>query len=200
MSLKLRKLVNYVEETRIEGGRIADPPVVLAAVAAVIANPWAEQGFVEDLRTEILAIGPVLGDIMVPRLLDQVGGGDAVEAYGKAAMVGLNGEIEHASGMIHTLRFGNKYRDAVEGTSYLSFTNTRCGAGSKISVPMMHKHDAGMRSHYLTLEFNIEDAPHPDEIVIVLGAATRGRPDHRIGDRYQDMEEMGLTKNHSHGD
>ena len=198
MSLSIRKIVSYTEETRIEGGREASPPVVMAAVAAVIQNPWAGQGFVEDLRTEILAIGPVLGDEMVPRLLDLVDGADNVEAYGKAAMVGLNGEIEHASGMIHTLRFGNKFRDAVKGTSYLSFTNTRCSAGSKISIPMMHIHDAGMRSHYLTLEFNIEDAPNVDEIVVALGVATRGRPDHRIGDRYQDMEEMGLTKNHTH--
>ncbi|MEM7210252.1 MAG: amino acid synthesis family protein [Pseudomonadota bacterium] len=199
MPLSIRKLVNYTEETRIEGGRIADPPVIMSAVAAVIANPWAGMGFVEDLRSEILAIGPELGDVMVPRLLDTVGGADHVEAYGKAAMVGLNGEIEHASGMIHTLRFGNKFRDAVKGTSYLSFTNTRCSAGSKISLPMMHLHDAGMRSHYLTLEFNIEDSPNLDEIVVALGVATRGRPDHRIGDRYKDMEEMGLTKNHSHG-
>lgn len=191
MPLVLRKLVNYVEETHREGGRIADPPVIMVAVAAVIQNPWAGRGFVDDLRTDILAIAPELGDIMVPRLLAIIGGGDKVEAYGKAAMVGLNGEIEHASGMIHTLRFGNKYRDAVGGTAYLSFTNTRCGAGSKISIPMMHKVDVGMRSHYLTLEFTIEDAPGPDEIVIALGAATRGRPDHRIGDRYQDIEEMG---------
>ena len=198
MPLLIRKLVSYTEETRIEGGRDASPPVVLSALAAVIQNPWARMGFVEDLRSEILAIGPRLGDEMVPRLLETVGGSDQVEAYGKAAMVGLNGEIEHASGMIHTLRFGNKFRDAVKGTSYLSFTNTRCAAGSKISIPMMHLHDAGMRSHYLTLEFNIEDAPNSDEIVVALGVATRGRPNHRIGDRYQDMQEMDIDKNHSH--
>ena len=97
----------------------------MVAVAAVIANPWAGRGFVEDLSPEILSLAPPLGEVLVPRILDACGGGDAVEAYGKSAVVGLNGEIEHGSGMIHTLRFGNKYRDAVGGTSYLSFTNTR---------------------------------------------------------------------------
>ena len=113
-------------------------------------------------------------------------------AYGKAGTVGLNGEIEHASAFIHTLRFGNKFRDAVGGTSYLSFTNTRGPAGSKISIPMMHKTDSGLRPYYLTHEFTIHDAPFDDEIVIAIGGASSGRAHARTGDRYQDMKEMGL--------
>ena len=107
-------------------------------------------------------------------------------------MVGLNGEIEHASAFIHTLRFGNKFREAVGGTSYLSFTNTRGSAGSKISIPMMHKTDAGLRPYYLTHEFTIHDAPNENEIVIAIGGATTGRAHARTGDRYQDMKEMGI--------
>lgn len=194
MEYKLRKIVRYVDETYIEGGKPADTPWIMAAVAAVIKNPWAGQGFVEDLRTTILQIAPDLGDKMVPDLIDLVGGEDHVEAYGKAAVVGVNGEVEHGSGMIHTLRFGNRYRTAVDGKTFLSFTNKRAGAGTAITIPMMHKHDEGMRSHYLTVEFHIPDAPAPDEIVIALGAATSGRPHHRIGDRYQDMEEMGVDQ------
>ena len=121
------------------------------------------------------------------------GGGDAIEAYGKAAMVGTSGEIEHGSALIHTLRFGNVFRDAVGGTSYLSFTNSRGGPGATISIPMMHKSDPGWRSHYLTLEMTVADAPSPDEIVVAIGASVGGRPHHRIGNRYSDMEEMGLT-------
>ena len=128
-----------------------------------------------------------IGDILVPELIKEIGSGDKILAYGKAAMVGLNGEIEHASAFIHTLRFGNKFREAVGGTSYLSFTNTRGPAGSKISIPMMHKTDAGLRPYYLTHEFTIHDAPNENEIVIAIGGATTGRLT-RTGDRYQDMK------------
>ena len=194
MPLKIRKIVRYIDETYIEGGKEAARPWVMAGVAAVIANPWAGKGFVDDLRSEILSQAPALGEKMVPALMATIGGANIVEAYGKAAVVGVNGEVEHGSGMIHTLRFGNQYRMAVQGESFLSFTNKRAGAGTAITIPMMHKDDAGMRSHYLTLEFHIPDAPAPDEIVIALGAATGGRPHHRIGDRYMDMEEMQVDQ------
>ena len=193
MALELRKLVTHTEEVHIEGGRTADPPLRLFGVAGVITNPWVGQGFVDDLRPTILEAAPDLGGILVPRLVEMAGGGDAIEAYGKAAMVGTSGEIEHGSALIHTLRFGNVFRDAVGGTSYLSFTNSRGGPGATISIPMMHKSDPGWRSHYLTLEMTVADAPAPDEIVVAIGASVGGRPHHRIGNRYSDMEEMGLT-------
>lgn len=192
--LELRKLVATTEDIHIEGGKLADPPLTLCGVAAVIANPWADQDFVEDLRPTILTLAPELAAIMVPRLVELAGGGEAVEGYGKAAMVGTGGEVEHGSAIIHTLRFGNVFRDAVGGTSYLSFTNTRGGPGATVSIPMMHKVDPGWRSHYLTFEMTIADAPGPDEIVIAIGASVGGRPHHRIGNRYSDMEEMGLTQ------
>ncbi len=192
-SLSIRKIVSHSEEVLIEGGKAADPSLWLHSVAAVIANPWAGQGFVEDLRPTILDVAPRLGEVIVPRLVDLAGGGDRVEAYGKAAIVGVNGEVEHGSAIIHTLRFGNIFRSAVGGTSYLSFTNTRGGAGTMISIPMMHKEDPGFRSHYLTAEVTITDAPAPDEMVIALGVSVGGRPHHRIGNRYSDLEEMGIT-------
>ena len=101
-------------------------------------------------------------------------------------------KLNMPSAFIHTLRFGNKFRDAVGGTSYLSFTNTRGPAGSKISIPMMHKTDSGLRPYYLTHEFTIHDAPFDDEIVIAIGGASSGRAHARTGDRYQDMKEMGI--------
>ena len=192
MDLKLRKFVKFVDKTFIEGGKKAKEPVLLASVAAVIHNPWSGKKFVEDLKPEILELAPKVGDILVPELIKEIGSGDKILAYGKAAMVGLNGEIEHASAFIHTLRFGNKFREAVGGTSYLSFTNTRGPAGSKISIPMMHKTDAGLRPYYLTHEFTIHDAPNENEIVIAIGGATTGRAHARTGDRYQDMKEMGI--------
>lgn len=190
MQPEIRKFVTYDEEILIEGFRPAPTPWRLFAVAAVVTNPWAGR-YVENLKPEIQAFGPILGADMTNRMIALAGSGEAIEAYGKAAVVGLNGEIEHASGLIHTLRFGNFYREAVGAKSYLAFTNTRGGANAPIMVPLMDKNDAGRRSHYLTIQFAIPDAPRDDEIVVVLGAAMSGRPHHRIGDRYQDLKDLG---------
>ena len=190
--LQIRKLVQYVEDVYIEGK--PGSPVRTAAVAAVIPNPWAGRGYVEDLRPEILALAPGLGAALVAPLLALCGGGDAVEAYGKSAVVGTSGEVEHASALIHTLRFGNVFREAVGGTAYLSFTNSRGGPGCPIAIPMMHKIDEGLRSHYLTISFTIGDAPAPDELVVAIGAATGGRLHPRIGNRYIDLEEMAAER------
>lgn len=124
-------------------------------------------------------------------ILDAAGGPGNVEGYGKAAVVGLDGELEHASALIHTLRFGNEYRQAVGGTSYLAFTTTRGPAACPVMIPLMDKRDEGRRSHYQTIHFSIPDAPAADEIVVALGASTGGRPHHRIGDRYQDLRDLG---------
>ena len=192
MDLKLRKFLKFLDKTYIEGGKKAKEPVLLVSVAAVIQNPWAGKGFVEDLKPIILELAPKLGDVLVPELIKEIGSPKKILAYGKAGTVGLDGEIEHASAFIHTLRFGNKFREAVDGTSYLSFTNTRGPAGSKISIPMMHKKDSGLRPYYLTHEFTIHDAPFNDEIIIAIGGASSGRAHARTGDRYQDMKEMGI--------
>ena len=188
MTVAVRKYVSFMEDTLIDGA--PGGPVRMAAVAAVLSNPWAGRGFVEDLRPDILAIAPELGRELVDRLLVLCGSGEAVEAYGKAAIVGTSGEIEHASALIHTLRFGNLFRSAVGGTTFLSFTNQRGGPGHPITIPMMHKLDEGLRSHYLTLSFTINDAPAPDELVVAIGASTGGRLHPRIGNRYIDMEEI----------
>tara|TARA_A100001234_G_scaffold77693_1_gene68716 strand:- start:334 stop:933 length:600 start_codon:yes stop_codon:yes gene_type:complete len=190
VTLKIRKYVVYDEETLIEGFRKAETPLRMFAVAAVIENPWAGK-YIEDLKPEILSIAPPLGKELTQRITNLVGGGDRIEAYGKAAVVGLDGEIEHASALIHTLRFGNFYREAVGAKSYLSFTNTRGPADSPIMIPLMDKNDAGRRSHYLTIQFSIADAPRFDEIVVSIGGSIGGRPHHRIGDRYQDLKDLG---------
>ena len=191
--MHIRKIVKYEELVLIEGGRSVGVPFRMFAAAAILINPWAGKGYVEDLGPDIRAIAPVLGERLTTAILEMAGGGEAVEAYGKAAVVGTSGEIEHASALIHTLRFGNKYRSAVGATSYLSFTNTRGGPACPIVIPMMHKADEGMRSHYLTIQFSVADAPAPDEVVVALGASIGGRPHHRIGDRHKDLAELGGT-------
>lgn len=191
MSLNIRKFVSYTEEVLVEGGKAGTRPVTAVAVAAIMQNPWAGKGFVEDLRPEVLALAPKLGEELVSRLL-KLCPGEKIEAYGKAAIVGLSGEVEHAAALIHTLRFGNLYREAANGTAYLSFTNNRSPAGALIALPMTHKTIVGQRSHFLTLNFSVSDAPGPDEILVAIGASDGGRLHPRIGDRFQDMEEMGL--------
>ena len=193
MSLRIRKIYTVSETTLIEGRKEAAIPLRMFAAAAVITNPWATDHFVEDLKPEILSIAPQLGELLTKTMLQLAGSGEAIEGYGKAAVVGTAGEIEHASALIHTLRFGNHYRKAVGAKSYLAFTNTRGPANAPIMIPLMHKLDEGMRSHYLTLQFSIPDAPAHDEIVVALGASIGGRPHHRIGDRYQDLKELGDT-------
>jgi hypothetical protein len=179
MTLTIRKIFTVTEEVLVEGSRPADRPVTAVAVAAVLTNPWADGGFTDDLRPVINEYAPVLGQMMTERL---------------TAAVGLDGEIEHGSALIHTLKFGNLFREAAGGTAYLSFTNTRNTAGSLLSLPMTHKTTTGTRSHFLTLSFQIADAPRANEILIAIGASDGGRPHARIGDRFQDMAEMGIRQ------
>ena len=193
MLKELRKIVTFDEDIYSEGGKEANPILRIIGVAAVLSNPWKGQGFVEDLQPEIKRIAPVMGKALTDRLISMVGSGEKIEAYGKAALAGTSCEIEHASAIIHTLQFGNFYREAVGAKSYLGFTNTRGPANTQIQIPLMDKHDTGRRSHYLTVQFSIYDAPDVDEIVCALGAATSGRPHHRIGDRYSDLKALGKS-------
>ena len=190
MLKELRKIVTFDEDIYSEGGKEANPILRIIGVAAVLSNPWRGLGFVEDLQQEIKRIAPIMGKALTDRLISMVGSGEKIEAYGKAALAGTSCEIEHASAIIHTLQFGNFYREAVGAKSYLGFTNTRGPANTQIQIPLMDKHDTGRRSHYLTVQFSIYDAPDVDEIVCALGAA---RPHHRIGDRYSDLKALGKS-------
>ncbi|MCU6600821.1 amino acid synthesis family protein [Peribacillus frigoritolerans] len=191
--LDIRKVYTAIEETRIEGGKKVENPIKMITTMAVIKNPWAGRGYVENLKPEIDEYAPQIGELLVAELFKHIDSADDVEAFGKAAVVGVDGEVEHASAFIHTLKFGNKFRDAVKGTSILSFTNKRGGAGSAVLIPMVHKTDESKRSHFITFEASIPDAPRADEIVVAIGASTGGRPHPRTGNRHQDMVEMGLV-------
>ncbi|MGG0411828.1 amino acid synthesis family protein [Peribacillus simplex] len=191
--LDIRKVYTAIEETRIEGGKKVENPIKMITTMAVIKNPWANRGYVENLKPEIDEYAPQIGELLVAELFKHIDSADDVEAFGKAAVVGVDGEVEHASAFIHTLKFGNKFRDAVKGSSILSFTNKRGGAGSAVLIPMVHKTDESERSHFITFEASIPDAPRADEIVVAIGASTGGRPHPRTGNRHQDMVEMGLV-------
>ncbi|TIU71253.1 MAG: amino acid synthesis family protein, partial [Mesorhizobium sp.] len=153
MQPAIRKIVTYTENTLIEGGKAAPQPLRLIGVAAVLTNPWAGRGFTEDLSPEIRAIAPVLGETLTNEIIGIAGSGEAIEGYGKAAICGTSGEVEHASALIHTLHFGNHYRRALGAKTYLAFTNLRGGPNTPIMIPLMDKNDEGRRSHYLTVHF-----------------------------------------------
>ena len=140
---ELRKVVTFDEDIHREGGRAAEPSLRMIGVAAVVANPWAGRGFVEDLQPDIQRMAPVLGNMLTQRLIDLAGSGDAIEAYGEACISGTNCEIEHASALIHTLQFGNFYREAVGAKSYLGFTNTRKEYFSGMKVTSAVSHSPG---------------------------------------------------------
>jgi hypothetical protein len=189
MPADVRRTLSFVQTTHEEGGKAVAEPTLLVAALAVIRNPWVGRGFVEDLQPEIRDVCPGLGRLLTDMILETTG--DRLEGYGKASVVGMGGEIEHAQALTHSLWFGNQYREAVQAKTYLAFTNTRSAAGGSLMIPLMDKDDAGRRSHYQTIHLCVPDAPADDEIVIALGASIGGHPHHRIGDRYQDLKDMG---------
>lgn len=176
--MNIRKIVTYVDEVLAEGGRPVDPPARTAVVVAVIENPWAGEGFVEDLAPGIDATASDLGELLSARVVEALGG--TVEAFGKAAIVGLDGEIEHGSALIHTLKFGDHFRRAAEATTLLPAVEKRAGSGTVFDVPLKHVTDATIRSHHQSIEVRVADAPHPNEIVVGLAAARQGRPHARL--------------------
>ncbi|MFI6251327.1 amino acid synthesis family protein [Streptomyces sp. NPDC051016] len=182
----IRKVVTVVDEVLLELGRPVAAPVRRVAVAAVIRNPWAGRGFVADLQPEVEAVAPELAQILTGRLIAELGGADRVEAFGKAAVVGLDGEVEHGGALIHTPYFGNVLRELTEGTSIIVFNDDRLPAGEPLTVPLWHKTAAATRSHYQTVQIRVPDAPRPDEIVVIAAAASGARPNARIGDRRTD--------------
>jgi hypothetical protein len=176
--VNLRRLITIVDETRLEGGVAVEPVHRVAIALAVITNPWAGQGFVADLGPLIDEVAPQLGALLGPRCVELLGG--PVEAYGKAAIVGLDGELEHGSALIHTLKFGDHFRRAAEATTLLPAVEKRGPAGIAFDIPLKHVTDATIRSHHQTVEVRVADAPHPTELVIGLAAASRARPQSRL--------------------
>jgi hypothetical protein len=182
----LRKLVLYRETVVTEAGAQPARPAQQASVAAVIRNPWMCTGPTHDLSEDAARIAPVLARLLTDRLIAALGGADAVEAFGKAAIVGSAGEIEHAGALIHTPYFGNLMREFLDGESIICFADTRAEAGEPLVVPLWHKSQAATRSHYQTVTTRVPDAPRADEIVVVGAASTGPRPHPRIGDRTTD--------------
>jgi len=186
VAARVRKTVLYCEDVLTESGAGPARPAQRAVVAAVIENPWLGTGPSTDLAPEVEVIAPVLAKALTDRLIEALGGIDAVEAFGKAAIVGTAGEIEHGGALIHTPWFGNLMRDFLQGESIICFADMRGDAGETLVVPMWHKTAAATRSHYQTISARVSDAPRAGEIVVLAAASTGPRPHARIGDRTTD--------------
>ena len=182
----LRKVLLYREEIVRENGSRPVQAAVQATVAAVITNPWLGAGPTTDLSAQVQAIAPRLAKMLTDRLITSLGGADRIEAFGKAAIVGTSGEIEHGGALIHTPYFGNLMREFLGGESIICFADARADAGTSLVVPMWHKTHAATRSHYQTVSARIADAPGANEIVVIAAASTGPRPHARIGDRTSD--------------
>ena len=190
MSAEIRKIVTFVEETRIEGGKPVDPPTRRAAAVAVIRNPYAGT-FVEDL-TPLAEVGEELGRLLTERAVAALGiAGPSVESYGKAALVGADGELEHAAAILHP-KLGAPVRKALgKGASIIPSSKKRGGPGAPLDVPLGHKDAAFVRSHFDGMEVRIADAPRADEILVAIAVTVSGRPHPRVG---------GLTKEQIKGE
>lgn len=178
IELRVRKIFSQVEEIRTSAGESDGRPLRKVAVCAVLANPYAGQGYVEDLSGLIEAsdeIGTMLGT-EAARLL-----GEPIESYGKAGLVGSAGEQEHVNAAV-TSTFGNAFREAIGGgEAWITSTTKSAGPGAVLDVPLAYKDEIWVRSHYDALEVRIPDAPHPDEFVVIAAVANRGRLNARVG-------------------
>jgi hypothetical protein len=180
MSLDIRKIVTVVDETLTEMGRTVSPPVRRAAAIAVIANPFAGR-YVEDLAPLIEA-GEELGKLLSERAVSALGiKGQDAQSYGKAALVGENGEMEHAAALLHP-KMGSPVRKTLgKGAALIPSSKKRGGPGAELDIPLGHKDAAFVRSHFDGMQVSINDAPRANEIVVAVAVTTGGRPLPRVG-------------------
>ena len=180
MPAKIRKLIVEVDETRIEMGRPVEPPSRRALAMAVIANPCAGR-YAENLD-ELIAIGEELGGLLGERCVRALGiEPREAQSYGKAAIVGENGELEHAAAILHP-KLGTPLRKAVgKGAALVPSSKKLGGLGTAIDVPIGHKDAAYVRSHFDAMEARVADAPRADEIVVAVVVTASGRPLARVG-------------------
>lgn len=180
MKAKIRKIVVQVDELRSEMGREVVPPARKALAMAVIENPYA--GRYSENLDELIAIGEELGGLLGERCVKALGiAPGQAQSYGKAAIVGEAGELEHAAAILHP-KLGAPLRKAVEkGAALVPSSKKRGGLGTAIDVPLGHKDAAFVRSHFDAMEARVSDAPRANEIVVAVVVTDSGRPLPRIG-------------------
>jgi hypothetical protein len=180
MSANIRKLVVQIDETRKEMGKAIEPPTRRAVAIAVIENPYA--GRYSESLDELIAIGEELGALLGQKAVQALGiEPRQAQSYGKAAIVGESGELEHAAAILHP-KLGAPLRVAVEkGAALVPSAKKRGTLGTAIDVPLGHKDAAFVRSHFDAVEARVSDAPRANEIVVAVAVTDSGRPLPRIG-------------------
>jgi len=178
--MKIRKIVTTIEDTHIEIGKTIDPPTRRAAAIAVIENPFAGK-YQDDLEV-LMEIGEQLGGLLGQKCVDALGiTPEQAESYGKAALVGANGELEHAAAILHP-RMGKPLRATVEKGAALVPSSKKMGPmGHPLDIPLGHKDAAYVRSHFDGMEVRINDAPRANEIMVAIAVTDSGRPLPRVG-------------------
>ena len=180
MSADIRRIAVWVEETHREMGQTITPATRKAVAVAVIANPFAGR-YVADL-SELIEIGAELGGLLGQRCVAALGITPAeAQSYGKAAMVGEDGELEHAAAILHP-KLGAPLRAAVEkGAALVPSSKKMGGPGQPLDVPLVHKDAAYVRSHFDGIEVRLPDAPRAGEIMVAVAVTDSGRPLPRVG-------------------
>ena len=180
MKAKIRKIAMNIEETHTEIGQTISPPTRKAVAIAVIENPFAGQ-YQEDL-SDLIEIGAELGGLLGERCVTALGiKPSEAESYGKSAMVGENGELEHAAAILHP-KLGVPLRQAVEKGAALVPSSKKMGSpGQVLDVPLGHKDAAYVRSHFDGIEVRLNDAPRANEILVAVAVTDSGRPLPRVG-------------------
>ena len=177
-AVDVRKLVCTVEDVWHDNGPRLSAPLQRGSVAAVVRNPYAGR-YVEEIQPMMEALKP-LGRAMAARLVEALGGPARIEAYGKAALIGLAGELEH--GALWHVPGGYGMRDLLEGSHAIVPSTTKIGpAGTAIDIPIHHRVAAYVRSHFDSIEVRVADAPRPDEMLLVIAMTTGARPHERVG-------------------
>jgi hypothetical protein len=176
--MQIKRTLTFVDEVGIEAGQRVEPPLRKVAAVAVIDNPFAGR-FERDLSPlaeASAAIGRHICALAIALLSPH-----KPASYGKAAIIGMNGEQEHGVAMLTTV-FGNVMREAAGGgKAWISSFTKRAAPGAAIDIPLAHKDALYVRSHYDGITITLPDAPLPDELAIICAFANRGRPHHRVG-------------------
>ncbi|MCL6646097.1 MAG: amino acid synthesis family protein [Dehalococcoidia bacterium] len=176
--MRIERLLTFFDEVRSVNGRSVEPPLRKVAVAAIVRNPFARRH--EQDLTPLIEASAGIGREICPLAVAMLKPYNP-ESYGKAAVVGLDGEQEHGVAMLTTV-FGNVMREAAGGgKAWISSFTKRAAPGSTIDVPLAHKDALYVRSHYDGMSITLHDAPLPDEIAVICVYANRGRPEHRVG-------------------
>lgn len=175
-----RKIVTRVEETHQEAGQTLDPPTRKAVVAAVLPNPFAGS-YTEDL-SPLFDLGEQLGADLGARAVSALGiSPEEVQSYGKAVMVGSDGELEHAAAVLHP-KLGAGLRSSTGGGKALIPSSKKMGGpGQVLDVPLGHKDAAYVRSHFDAVEIWVGDAPRRAELLVAVAVTDSGRPLPRVG-------------------